>query len=159
NGNGTFFNACACSVALDQRNKTRGRIIGSLRIALRSGGQNGNSREPFISNPFTCGRSPVYYTRPSGVNEPRHFTGELSTPHLTKNGSRLSVEALRMGGELTNKVTMWYDLGTRRFIMPILKLKDADIYYEVHGNGPPFLFFSETACDGEVWKIYQVPEF
>src|SRR2546427_7238779 len=100
NGNGTFFNACACSVALDQRNKTRGRIIGSLRIALRSGGQNGNSREPFISNPFTYGRSPVYYTRPSGVNEPRHFRGELSTPHLTKNGSRLSVEALRMGGEL-----------------------------------------------------------
>ena len=43
--------------------------------------------------------------------------------------------------------------------MPILKLKDADIYYEVHGSGPPFLFLSETACDGEVWKIYQVPEF
>ena len=43
--------------------------------------------------------------------------------------------------------------------MPILKLNDANIYYEVHGSGPPFLFLSETACDGEVWKIYQVPEF
>ena len=43
--------------------------------------------------------------------------------------------------------------------MPILKLKDADIYYEAHSSGPPFLFLSETACDGEVWKIYQVPEF
>ena len=31
--------------------------------------------------------------------------------------------------------------------MPILKLKDADIYYEVHGSGPPFLFLSETACE------------
>ncbi len=43
--------------------------------------------------------------------------------------------------------------------MPTLKLKDAEIYYEVHGDGPPMVFLSETACDGEVWKIYQVPEF
>ena len=43
--------------------------------------------------------------------------------------------------------------------MPILKRTDADIYYEVHGNGPPFLFFSETAADGEIWKKYQIPEF
>ena len=43
--------------------------------------------------------------------------------------------------------------------MSILSFQDADIYYEVHGNGPPFLFLSETACDGEVWKIYQVSEF
>lgn len=33
------------------------------------------------------------------------------------------------------------------------------IYYEVHGQGRPFVFFSETACDGEIWKLYQVPEF
>ena len=43
-------------------------------------------------------------------------------------------------------------------IMPILKLKDADIYYEVPWQWT-ILFLSETACDGEVWKIYQVPEF
>jgi pimeloyl-ACP methyl ester carboxylesterase len=43
--------------------------------------------------------------------------------------------------------------------MPFLKLKDLQLYYEVHGAGLPFLFISETACHGEVWKTYQVPEF
>lgn len=44
--------------------------------------------------------------------------------------------------------------------MPHIKAKDGvEIYYESHGEGPGFLFLSETACDGEVWKIYQVPEF
>jgi 3-oxoadipate enol-lactonase len=44
--------------------------------------------------------------------------------------------------------------------MPYIKAKDGvDIYYEAHGQGPAFLFLSETACDGEVWKLYQVPEF
>ena len=43
--------------------------------------------------------------------------------------------------------------------MPTLQLKDAEIYYEVHGKGQPVVFLSETACDGEAWKIYQVPEF
>ena len=43
--------------------------------------------------------------------------------------------------------------------MPFLQLKDTELYYEVHGQGRPMLFLSETACDGEVWKIYQVPEF
>jgi 3-oxoadipate enol-lactonase len=43
--------------------------------------------------------------------------------------------------------------------MPILSVHGADIYYEVHGQGQPFIFFSETACDGEIWKLYQVPEF
>ena len=43
--------------------------------------------------------------------------------------------------------------------MPTLRAKDAEIYYEVHGQGQPFLFFSETACSGEIWKLYQVPEF
>lgn len=43
--------------------------------------------------------------------------------------------------------------------MPYLQLKDLKLYYEVHGEGPPFLFISETACHGEVWKSYQVPEF
>ena len=44
--------------------------------------------------------------------------------------------------------------------MPYVKTKDGvDIYYEVSGEGTPFLFLSETACDRSVWKIYQVPEF
>jgi pimeloyl-ACP methyl ester carboxylesterase len=43
--------------------------------------------------------------------------------------------------------------------MPTIKVSDVDIYYEVHGHGQPMVFLSETACDGEVWKIYQVPEF
>ena len=43
--------------------------------------------------------------------------------------------------------------------MPVLQLKDTELYYEVHGDGAPMIFLSETACDGEVWKIYQVPEF
>ena len=43
--------------------------------------------------------------------------------------------------------------------MPTLQSHDAEIYYEVYGQGQPILFLSETACDGEVWKIYQVAEF
>ena len=44
--------------------------------------------------------------------------------------------------------------------MPYVKAKDGiDIYYEVSGRGTPFLFLSETACDGAVWNLYQVPEF
>src|ERR1041384_2611487 len=43
--------------------------------------------------------------------------------------------------------------------MPKVKLNDVEIYYEEHGQGRPMVFLSETACDGEVWKIYQVPEF
>ena len=43
--------------------------------------------------------------------------------------------------------------------MALLRLKDIELYYEVHGQGHPILLLSETACDGEVWKIYQVPEF
>jgi aminoacrylate hydrolase len=43
--------------------------------------------------------------------------------------------------------------------MPFIKHNDADIYYETHGRGTPFIFFSETACAGDVWNIFQVPEF
>jgi pimeloyl-ACP methyl ester carboxylesterase len=44
--------------------------------------------------------------------------------------------------------------------MPYVKAQDGvDIYYEVSGQGAPFLFLSETACDGAVWNLYQVPEF
>ena len=32
--------------------------------------------------------------------------------------------------------------------MPTVKVKDAEIHYEAHGQGKPFIFFSETACDG-----------
>jgi len=43
--------------------------------------------------------------------------------------------------------------------MPILKLADAEIYYEVHGEGAPFLFCSVTGLDHQAWKFHQVPEF
>ena len=44
--------------------------------------------------------------------------------------------------------------------MPHVKMKDGvDIYYEATGKGMPFLFLSETACDGAVWNLYQTPEF
>src|SRR4029453_5690018 len=43
--------------------------------------------------------------------------------------------------------------------MPTVKVKDAEIYYEVDGQGQPFIFFSETACDGQIWELFQVPEF
>src|SRR5919205_3503574 len=48
---------------------------------------------------------------------------------------------------------------TRRKRMPTVKVNDAEIYYEEYGRGRPMVFLSETACDGEVWKIHQVPEF
>ena len=43
--------------------------------------------------------------------------------------------------------------------MATVKVNDVEIYYEEHGSGRPMIFLSETACDGEVWKIYQVEEF
>jgi pimeloyl-ACP methyl ester carboxylesterase len=43
--------------------------------------------------------------------------------------------------------------------MPKVKVNDVEIYYEEHGEGRPMVFLSETACDGEVWKINQVAEF
>jgi pimeloyl-ACP methyl ester carboxylesterase len=43
--------------------------------------------------------------------------------------------------------------------MPKAKINNVEIHYEEFGKGRPIVFLSETACDGEVWKIYQVPEF
>ena len=43
--------------------------------------------------------------------------------------------------------------------MAYLKLRDAEIYYEVYGEGRPLLFCSPTGVDGQCWKAYQVPEF
>jgi len=43
--------------------------------------------------------------------------------------------------------------------MPKVKVNDIDLHYEVYGEGPAMVFLSETACDGEVWKMNQVPEF
>ena len=43
--------------------------------------------------------------------------------------------------------------------MAVLAVDGADIYYEVHGNGPPMLLLSGTACDGVFWTPHQVPEF
>jgi pimeloyl-ACP methyl ester carboxylesterase len=43
--------------------------------------------------------------------------------------------------------------------MPFIKRSDVEIHYETHGAGTPFLFFSETACAGDIWHTFQVPEF
>jgi len=43
--------------------------------------------------------------------------------------------------------------------MPKLRLPDTEIYYEVHGNGPPLLFCSVTGLDHQAWKFYHVPQF
>ncbi|MGH7783941.1 MAG: alpha/beta fold hydrolase [Candidatus Binatia bacterium] len=43
--------------------------------------------------------------------------------------------------------------------MPSIKRDGVEICYEIHGQGTPFMFFSETACAGDVWNIFQVPEF
>lgn len=43
--------------------------------------------------------------------------------------------------------------------MPFLKTEGAEIYYETHGDGPPMLLIAGTACDGDFWSPYQVPDF
>jgi hypothetical protein len=43
--------------------------------------------------------------------------------------------------------------------MPNLNLKNTEIYYEVHGTGPAFLFCSVTGLDHQAWTFHQVAEF
>lgn len=43
--------------------------------------------------------------------------------------------------------------------MPILRHNNVNIHYQTHGAGTPFLFFCETACAGDIWDHFQVPEF
>ena len=43
--------------------------------------------------------------------------------------------------------------------MPYLNRDGAEIYYEVHGEGPAMLFCSVTGLDHQAWKFHQVPEF
>jgi pimeloyl-ACP methyl ester carboxylesterase len=43
--------------------------------------------------------------------------------------------------------------------MPFVKRDDAELYYEVHGDGAPFLFCSVTGLDHQAWKFHQVEEF
>ena len=43
--------------------------------------------------------------------------------------------------------------------MPCVTRDGSEIYYEHYGRGFPFLFFSETACAGDIWNTFQVPEF
>jgi pimeloyl-ACP methyl ester carboxylesterase len=52
------------------------------------------------------------------------------------------------------------DLPFRKEIaMPFLTRPEAEIYYEVHGDGAPFLFCSVTGLDHQAWKFHQVEEF
>lgn len=43
--------------------------------------------------------------------------------------------------------------------MPFVRNDSVEIYYEVYGRGALILFFSETACAGDIWATFQVPEF
>lgn len=43
--------------------------------------------------------------------------------------------------------------------MPYFHLDDTELYYEVYGAGPPFLFLPATDAPGAVWSFFQVPEF
>jgi len=43
--------------------------------------------------------------------------------------------------------------------MAILQRNNLTIYFETHGSGTPLLCFSETACAGDIWNTFQVPEF
>ena len=43
--------------------------------------------------------------------------------------------------------------------MPVLLRDDIEIYYEVFGEGTPFLFCSVTGLDHQAWKFHQVAEF
>ena len=43
--------------------------------------------------------------------------------------------------------------------MPFIHRDAIEILYNTHGTGTPMLFFSETACAGDIWNTFQVPEF
>lgn len=43
--------------------------------------------------------------------------------------------------------------------MPVLHMSDFDLTYDVLGDGTPLVLMSGTATHGDVWKLYQVPEF
>ena len=43
--------------------------------------------------------------------------------------------------------------------MPFVIRDGIEIHYQTHGAGAPLLFFSETACAGDIWNTFQVPEF
>jgi pimeloyl-ACP methyl ester carboxylesterase len=43
--------------------------------------------------------------------------------------------------------------------VPTFDVEEAEIHYQTFGHGSPLLLVSGTACSGEVWKKWQVPEF
>jgi pimeloyl-ACP methyl ester carboxylesterase len=43
--------------------------------------------------------------------------------------------------------------------MPFVRSGDVEIHFQTYGRGTPLLFFSETACAGDIWQTFQVPEF
>lgn len=43
--------------------------------------------------------------------------------------------------------------------MPFVNCNGIQIHYQSHGIGTPIIFFSETACAGDIWNTFQVPEF
>jgi pimeloyl-ACP methyl ester carboxylesterase len=43
--------------------------------------------------------------------------------------------------------------------MPFARNGDVEIHFQTYGRGIPLLFLSETACAGDIWQTFQVPEF
>ena len=43
--------------------------------------------------------------------------------------------------------------------MPFIYRDAVEIFYNYYGALTPLLFFSETACPGDIWDTFQVPEF
>jgi aminoacrylate hydrolase len=43
--------------------------------------------------------------------------------------------------------------------MPVLKLADAELHYEIAGKGPAMMFLSATAWHCEPWRMHQLGEF
>ncbi|MGE5215533.1 MAG: alpha/beta fold hydrolase [Chloroflexota bacterium] len=43
--------------------------------------------------------------------------------------------------------------------MPFIQRDEVEIFYNSYGRGTPLIFFSETACAGDIWNTFQVPEF
>src|SRR3954449_3753783 len=62
----------------------------------------------------------------------------------------------RLGQNAQRRARLTRSLTTRGELMPVLAVDGAEIYYEVHGNGPPMLLISGTACDGAFWTPHQV---
>ena len=42
--------------------------------------------------------------------------------------------------------------------MPMIKIKDINLYYELHGEGDPLVLLSGTGSSGEHFRVFQLPD-